>query len=96
MHDLGASAVASLATSLAVATPTTVAAVDPDLVTPGPAGFAVIGLLVVLLVVLAGDMLRRVRRARYRQEAQEALDAEEAAARGDQTGTEGDDSPAGR
>ena len=41
-------------------------------------------LSVAVAVVLLGlDMLRRVRRARYRAEANEALDAEEAAARGE-------------
>ena len=48
--------------------------------TPGPAGFFVIAILVVALTLLAADMLRRVRRARYRDEANEALDAEQAAA----------------
>lgn len=52
----------------------------PELVTPGPAGFFVIAILVVALTLLAADMLRRVRRARYRDEANAALDAEQAAA----------------
>jgi type II secretory pathway pseudopilin PulG len=52
----------------------------PELVTPGPAGFIVIALLAVALVFLAADMLRRVRRARYRDEANATLDAEQAAA----------------
>lgn len=52
----------------------------PELVTPGPAGFLVIALIAVALVFLAGDMLRRVRRARYRADANELLDAEQAAA----------------
>lgn len=53
--------------------------IDPNLVTPGPMGFAVIVIIVVLVVLLAGDMLRRVRRTRYREEVREALDAEQAA-----------------
>lgn len=65
------------------ATPTPEPTVDPELVTPGPMGFAVVVLLVLAVVLLGLDMLRRVRRARYRAEANEALDAEEAAARGE-------------
>lgn len=82
--------------------PTPTPTVDPQLVTPGPEGFTVIAILVVLVALLVADMLRRVRRTRYRAEANEALDAEEAAARRDgsadaqdnaETGTQGD-SPA--
>lgn len=65
---------------LAAATPSPQPTVDPDLVTPGPLGFATILLLVVAVFLLVFDMLRRVRRARYREEANAALDAEEAAA----------------
>ncbi|MGO1630187.1 hypothetical protein [Microbacterium sp.] len=61
-------------------TPTPTMTVDPDLVTPGPAGFITIALLAIAVGLLAFDMLRRVRRARYREEARLALDAEEAAA----------------
>ncbi|WP_205529098.1 hypothetical protein [Microbacterium halotolerans] len=60
-------------------TPTPTMTVDPDLVTPGPAGFITIVLLALAVGLLAFDMLRRVRRARYREEARLALDAEEAA-----------------
>ena len=52
----------------------------PELVTPGPAGFLVVAFLVIAVVLRVADMLRRVRRARYRAEANEALDAEQAAA----------------
>lgn len=52
----------------------------PELVTPGPAGFFAIAIIALALVFLAADMLRRVRRARYRDDANEALDAEQAAA----------------
>ncbi|GAA4767843.1 hypothetical protein [Microbacterium gilvum] len=65
---------------LAAATPSPVPTVDPDLVTPGPLGFLTIALLVVVVFLLVADMLRRVRRAKYREEANAVLDAEEAAA----------------
>lgn len=62
-------------------TPTPTMTVDPDSVTPGPGGFIVIALLALAVALLAIDMMRRVRRARYREEARLAIDAEEAAAR---------------
>lgn len=74
MHTLG-----WVVASTPLPTPT----VDPESVTPGPMGFGVVALLVVVVVLLGLDMLRRVRRVRYREEANEALDAEEAAARGE-------------
>jgi flagellar biosynthesis/type III secretory pathway M-ring protein FliF/YscJ len=67
--------------ALAAVTPSPEQTVDPDLVTPGPWGFITILVLVVAVFLLVFDMLRRVRRARYREEANEVLDAEEAAAR---------------
>lgn len=54
--------------------------VDPNLVTPGPWGFAVIALIGVAVVLLVWDMLRRIRRGRYRAEVREMLDAEELSA----------------
>lgn len=62
--------------------PTPSMTVDPDSVTPGPAGFAVIIIVVIAVVLLIWDMNRRVRRVRYRGEVREELDAEEAAAAG--------------
>jgi len=53
--------------------------VDPTLVTPGPWGFAIIAVLAVIVIFLVVDMLRRIRRAKYRSEVREELDAEEAA-----------------
>lgn len=50
--------------------------VDPNLVTPGPWGFAVVAVIAVATVLLVWDMLRRVRRARYRLQVREDLDAE--------------------
>ena len=54
--------------------------VNPNLVTPGVIGFVVTFALVVVVVLLMVDMVRRTRRLRYRAEANERLDAEEARA----------------
>ncbi len=75
MHD----ALAALAHA-ASATPSPVETVDPVLVTPGPAGFVVIALLSVAVVVLIWDMMRRIRRGRVRADIREELEAEEQAA----------------
>lgn len=53
--------------------------VDPVLVTPGVIGFVVTFLVAMGSLVLILDMVRRVRRVRYRAEIAERLDAEEAA-----------------
>jgi hypothetical protein len=53
------------------------ALVDPDLVSPGPWGFAAIAVVTLAVVLLVWDMLRRIRRGRYRAEIREELDAEE-------------------
>lgn len=53
--------------------------VDPVLVTPGVIGFVVTFLVAMGSLVLILDMVRRVRRVRYRAEITERLDAEEAA-----------------
>jgi len=63
--------------------PTPTMTVDPESVTPGFAGFAIIVLIVAAVVLLIWDMNRRVRRVRYREEVREELDAEEAAAHDD-------------
>ena len=52
-----------------------------ELVTPGPIGFTVMAVLVLVIVLLLIDMLRRIRRARYRSEVNEELDLAEAQAR---------------
>lgn len=73
-----------LAVWLAEVTPTPTPSpsdVDPLLVTPGPWGFAVIALVGVAVILLVWDMLRRIRRGRYRSEIREQLDAEEQAAK---------------
>lgn len=71
--------------SAADSTPTPLPAiqVDPELVTPGPWGFLIIALIALAAILLIWDMLRRIRRARFRAEVAEQLDAEEAAARGE-------------
>ncbi|MFD5215599.1 hypothetical protein [Microbacterium sp. NPDC058345] len=63
--------------------PTPSMTVDPESVTPGFAGFAMIALIVIVVALLIWDMNRRIRRVRYRAEVREELDAEEAAARGE-------------
>ncbi|MDR2321900.1 hypothetical protein ACIPY5_17405 [Microbacterium sp. NPDC089698] len=73
----------------AAATPTPTPTVDPNLVTPGPVGFVIVAVVVVLAAVLIWDMQRRIRRVRYREEVRAELDAEEAAQR-DAADGEGD------
>lgn len=72
------------------ATPLPEITVNPTSVTPGPWGFAAIALLAVAVVLLLLDMLRRVRRGRYRSEVREQLDAEEADAAGAERTTDED------
>jgi hypothetical protein len=55
--------------------------IDPNIVTPGVWGFVVTFGIVVLVVLLVIDMVRRTRRVTYRAAINEQLDAEEAAAR---------------
>jgi hypothetical protein len=71
-------------------TPTTP---PPEAVTPGVAGFIAIAVVAIVIVLLAIDMLRRIRRAQYRSDVNEMLDAEEAAARGERAEDEGGDAP---
>jgi len=66
-----------LAAALVVLTSTSPAPLpDEDLISPGPWGFAAIAFIGVAVVLLIIDMMRRIRRARYRSEVQEELDAE--------------------
>ncbi len=67
-----------LLTALATPSPTP-AAPPAELVTPGPWGFAVIALLTLAVIALVFDMLRRIRRGRYREEVRAELDAEQQA-----------------
>ncbi|MGN8024749.1 hypothetical protein [Microbacterium sp. 22242] len=70
----------------AAATPTPTPTVDPNLVSPGPVGFAIVAVIVVLAAALIWDMQRRIRRVRYREEVRAELDAEEAATHGEDSG----------
>jgi hypothetical protein len=54
---------------------------NEDLITPGPWGFAVVAFIGLAAVLLIIDMMRRIRRARFRSEVNEELDAEEAGER---------------
>ncbi|GLI28323.1 hypothetical protein ARHIZOSPH14_25650 [Agromyces rhizosphaerae] len=53
---------------------------DPDSVTPGPLGFIAIFVLMIAVILLALDMVRRIRRTNYRAEIRERLEAEQLAA----------------
>lgn len=61
-------------------TPTPDPDFNPDTVTPGWIGFVAIFVVAIGTVVLVLDMVRRVRRTRYRAEIQERLEAERQAA----------------
>ncbi|TDN92409.1 hypothetical protein [Microbacterium sp. BK668] len=74
-------AIAALVEAAATVTPSPTSGPDPELVTPGPWGFVAIAFLAFAVVFLIWDMMRRIRRARFRSEIDEELDAEEAAAR---------------
>lgn len=50
--------------------------IDPNGVTPGVVGFAVTALVAVASFFLIFDMVRRMRRLRYREEAKLNVDAE--------------------
>lgn len=52
-------------------TPSPSPSFDPNVVTPGPIGFLTIFLLTAVVVLLILDMVRRIRRVRYRGEARE-------------------------
>ena len=57
---------------------------DPDTVTPGVLGFLAILFVAVATILLVLDMLRRVRRARYRGEVREQIERERAELRDSQ------------
>lgn len=60
--------------------PTPPADFDPNSVTPGWIGFAITAAVAIISIVLILDMVRRVRRMRYRAEIRERLAEEGAAA----------------
>lgn len=57
-------------------TPTVPADFNLDTVTPGWIGFAITFLVVLVTVFLIMDMVRRIRRVRYRAEVREKLEDE--------------------
>ena len=64
--------------ALAAATPSPTPTGPPaDTVNPGVWGFVAIALLAVAVAFLLWDMMRRIRRARYRAQVQEELDAQQ-------------------
>ncbi len=73
-------------------TPSPAVTPDESIVTPGPLGFAAIAFIAVAVFLLVWDMLRRIRRGRYREEVNAELDAEERAraAAADTDGEDGD------
>lgn len=56
------------------------AEIDPNLVTPGVVGFFATLFVAGMTVLLVFDMVRRIRRSRYREEVGIQLDAEAAEA----------------
>lgn len=60
-------------------TPLPTPTIDPSVVTPGVFGFIAIAFLALAVILLIFDMMRRIRRGRYRADVREQLDAEEAA-----------------
>ena len=58
-------------------TPSPTSTVNPDNVTPGVAGFIGTAVIVLAVVLLLLDMLRRIRRAGYRADISAQLDAEQ-------------------
>ncbi len=79
----------ALAVALEIDTPATPPAYDgdPNLVTPGVVGFIVTFAIAALTVLLVLDMVRRIRRVRYRAAVQDEIAAEvEAANEADRPG----------
>ena len=54
--------------------------VDADLVTPGVWGFVITALVMIAVILLIIDMVRRMRRVNYRAEIRQRLEDEAAAA----------------
>ena len=60
------------------ASPTPSPAIDEDLVTPGVWGFVLTIAVILAVVLLVVDMVRRIRRVTYRAQVQEQLAKEQA------------------
>lgn len=67
-----------------------------DQVTPGTWGFVLTAFIVILTTFLIVDMVRRIRRVRYRAQVEEARLAAEAEASGSTTDENGDAAPGTR
>ena len=78
-HALLQSIIASPLRAAATPTPSPSPAPDfnPDTVTPGLVGFLITFLIAVAVVLLILDMVRRIRRVRYRDEIRQLLDDEQ-------------------
>jgi len=63
----------------AIPTPTPTPGFDEDLVTPGVWGFVLTIAIIVAVILLIIDMVRRIRRVNYRAQVQQQLADEEAA-----------------
>ncbi|GAA3740010.1 hypothetical protein GCM10022239_14550 [Leifsonia bigeumensis] len=72
----GAAAFVTLLPGATEPTPSPAPDFDPNSVTPTWVGFAITFLVAVAAVLLIMDMVRRIRRTRYRAEIQERLEAE--------------------
>ncbi|MDQ0757190.1 hypothetical protein [Arthrobacter sp. B3I4] len=84
MHSL----LVALATSPAPApSPSLRPGLDPSQVTPGLLGFLLTAFIVVLTALLIVDMVRRIRRVRYRAQVEEERAAAEEAERDAGTGS---------
>ncbi len=71
--------------------PTLRPGLDPASVTPGTLGFLATLLIVVAVIFLIRDMVRRVRRVRYAAEVQQNREQRDAAAGNGETRLDGDD-----
>ena len=69
---------------------------DPNLVTPGVVGFFATFFIAGMTVLLIFDLVRRIRRSRYREEVGLLLDAEVAAAAAAATQAEAEQAEDGR
>jgi len=74
--DLSALTAVVLVGADATPSPMPTSSVSDDAVTPGVIGFLVTAAIVVVVVFLIIDMVRRMRRVRYREEARERIAAE--------------------
>lgn len=80
MHA-GRVVVAAVAGANPAPSPTPTPPIDPNLVTPGVWGFVAIAFLALAVILLIFDMMRRIRRGRYRADVAAQLDAEAEAQR---------------